>query len=182
MSKGHSIVGVSPGRPEHDFYRTPIVAVEELLKHETFPGIVWEPACGDGAISMALEKAGINVLSSDLIDYGFGVPDVDFLKTTQIVDSVITNPPYKHAKDFVEQALTCTTQKVAMLMKLSFLEGKSRKAFFKNSPLRTVYVFSNRLKLSRNGDDAAYKNGGMIAFAWFVWDHSYDGPPTIEWL
>jgi hypothetical protein len=182
MTQGQSIVGVSSGRPEHDFYRTPVAAVEALLGYETFSGIVWEPACGDGAISSALEKAGINVISSDLIDYGFGVSDVDFLKTTQMVDSIITNPPYKHAQEFVEQALACTTNKVAMLMKLSFLEGKKRKAFFKNTPLRTVYVFSNRIKLNRNGDDTAYKNGGMIAFAWFVWDHSYVGPPTIEWL
>jgi hypothetical protein len=182
MSQPLSIVGVSPGRPEYDFYRTPSEAVEALLRYEEFEGLIWEPACGDGAISQVLERTGHHVISSDLIDYGFGVPNVDFLNTTKIVENIITNPPYKYAQDFAEQALSCTTDKVAMLMKLTFLEGVKRQPFFKNSPLKTVYVFSKRIKLNRNGNDEAYKNGGMIAFAWFVWDHTYGGEPSIRWL
>jgi hypothetical protein len=182
MSRAHSIVGVSEGRPETDFYRTPVEATKALLDMESFPGIIWEPACGDGAISKALIEAGLDVVSSDLFHYGYGVHGVDFLQSSETVDHIITNPPFKHAQDFVQVALNSTTGKVAMLLKLQFLEGRKRKVFFESSPLKKVYVFSNRLKLTRNGNDEQYKNGGMMVFAWFVWDHSHDGPPTIEWL
>jgi hypothetical protein len=176
-----SIVGDSEGRPEHDFYRTPAKAVRALLSAESFPGITWEPACGDGAISSVLIENGLDVISSDLLDYGYA-PTTDFLTSDLMVDNIITNPPFRHAQAFVERALGSTTSKVAMLLKLAFLEGKRRKDFFFHTPLKTVYVFSERLKLSRNGDDEAYKNGGMIAFAWFVWEHGYNEEPVVRWL
>ena len=33
-----------------DLYETPAVAVTALLRPETLPPVVWEPACGPGAI------------------------------------------------------------------------------------------------------------------------------------
>ena len=38
-------------RQKDDFYPTPLIAIEALLDHENFDGDIWEPACGDGAIS-----------------------------------------------------------------------------------------------------------------------------------
>jgi len=61
-----------PRRVSHDFYPTPPEAVRALLSVETFTGSVWEPACGDGAISKVLIEAGFEVVSTDLIDRGFG--------------------------------------------------------------------------------------------------------------
>jgi len=46
--------------------------VRALLSVETFEGSIWEPACGDGAISKVLLAAGFDVVSTDLIDRGFG--------------------------------------------------------------------------------------------------------------
>ena len=54
-----SIVGDRrEGRPEDDFYPTPPNAVYALLGAERFCGVVWEPACGDGAISKILNLVG----------------------------------------------------------------------------------------------------------------------------
>ena len=64
-------------RQKDDFYPTPPEAVEALLSVEKFIGDIWEPACGDGAISKVLEVEH-NVVSSDLNDYGFGKSGVDF--------------------------------------------------------------------------------------------------------
>lgn len=61
-----------PRRVPHDFYPTPPEAVRALLSVETFTGSIWEPACGDGAISKVLIEAGFEVVSTDLIDRGFG--------------------------------------------------------------------------------------------------------------
>jgi hypothetical protein len=181
VQKAQSIVGTSPGRPALDFYRTPEEAVIALLKVEDFEGVIWEPACGDGAISKVLADYGNYVVSSDIHDYGFGTV-VDFLNTNEIVDHIVTNPPFKHAQAFVEHALSSTNGKVVMLLKLSFLEGQKRASFFLRTPLKNVWVFSKRLQLHRNGEAEAYKNGGMIAFAWFVWEHGYEGRPQIGWI
>lgn len=178
--RAQSIVGTSPGRREHDFYPTPKVATNGLLSVESFTGTVWEPACGDGAISRVLEDSFYDVHSSDLIDRGYGEAGVDFLQTSRRTGNVITNPPYCLAEEFVTHALSVADNKVAMLLKLAFLEGGKRRRMFETTPLKTVHVFSKRLCMTRNGEPQ--RGGGMIAFAWFVWDKSYKGKPTIGWI
>ena len=63
----------------HDFYPTPLWAVLGLLDRLTVPGPVWECACGDGEISMALKMRGHDVFASDLVNRGYGVARIDFL-------------------------------------------------------------------------------------------------------
>jgi hypothetical protein len=180
--RAQSIVGTSPGRNEHDFYPTPPSATEALLSVERFNGEIWECACGDGAISKVLEAYGYKVRSSDLVDRGYGLSPVDFLRITnkKSVANVVTNPPYSLAEEFVRMALDVSSNKVAMLLKLTFLESEKRRRMFESTPLARVHVFSKRLTLMRNG--AVAGSGGMIAFAWFVWEHRYTGRPQIGWL
>lgn len=177
------IIPDKANRERDDFYPTPPAATEALLRVEAFSGLIWEPACGDGAISKVLESAGHEVLSSDLIDRGYGRSGVDFLLDYQtIAPNIITNPPFKHAEEFVRHALTRTTSKVAMLCRLAWLEGKARRDLFENSPLSNVWVFSNRVPMLRGGDQMMKGGGGMIAFAWYVWDHSHQGRPSLGWI
>lgn len=179
----HSIIGSGQGgRPRGDFYPTPPHATESLLRVEQFPGVVWEPACGEGHISRVLLTVGCDVRSTDLYGRGYGESGVDFLFFPQpeSVDHVVTNPPYSLAREFVETALIVARRKVALLLKLQFLEGVTRQNFFRSSPLRTVYVFSRRLDLNRLGEPMS--NKGMITYAWFVWERGYAGKPYIEWL
>ena len=177
------IIPDKANRERDDFYPTPPAATEALLRVEAFSGLIWEPACGDGAISKVLESAGHEVLSSDLIDRGYGRPGVDFLLDYQTTaPNIITNPPFKHAEDFVRHVLTRATSKVAMLCRLAWLEGKARRDLFENSPLSNVWVFSNRVPMLRGGDQMMKGGGGMIAFAWYVWDHSHLGRPSLGWI
>ena len=62
-----------------DFHQTPRIATESLLAVETFTGPIWEPACGLGAISSVLEEHGHDVVSTDLVERGYGTGRVDFL-------------------------------------------------------------------------------------------------------
>ena len=181
-TRAQSIVGMSPGRNAHDFYPTPPCATEALLAVESFDGEIWECACGDGAISRVLEAHGHKVRSTDLVDRGYGETPLDFLSVpfTCSVPNVVTNPPYSLAEDFVRTALNISTVKVAMLLKLTFLEGEKRRRMFESTPLARVHVFSKRLTLTRNG--AAMGSSGMMAFAWFVWQHGFAGRPQIGWL
>lgn len=176
------VKGIIPSdeREKDDFYPTPPEGTEALLQHEKFNGSIWEPACGDGAISRVLERHGYDVFSSDLVDRGYGESGWDFLMEYQRqAPNIITNPPFKHAQEFAEKALILTTGKVAMLCRLAWLEGIARKEMFERTPLKTVYVFSKRLHMAKGGEEV---KSGMIAFAWYVWEHGYEGDPRIKWI
>jgi hypothetical protein len=176
-----SIVGTSKGRSAHDFYPTPPLATESLLEKEQFSGTVFEPACGEGAISKILVGQGFNVTSSDLIDRGYGATGVDFLSFAGLkYDNIITNPPYCLAERFLEVALETANHKVAFLLKLAFLEGIKRQKIFLATPIARVYVFSKRLSFYRDGKKT--KNSGMMAFAWFVWEKKYNGSVMVNWI
>ena len=119
------------------------------------------------------------MFSSDLVDRGYGTPRIDFLMETQKHDNIITNPPFKNALEFAEKAVELARHKVALLLKLSFLEGVARRDFFKRYPPEKVWVFSQRQALMKNGE--AY-SGGMLALAWFVWSKGNIESPTIGWI
>ena len=96
-----------PGRQADDFYRTPPAATQALLERERdfMPPRIWEPACGDGAMSRVLEASGREVISTDLVDRGYGVSGRDFrLERELLAPAIVTNPPFKLTDSFVSQA------------------------------------------------------------------------------
>lgn len=169
-------------RGDHS-YATPPEATNAFLRVERFVGPIWEPACGNGAISLVLEASGYEVISTDLTNNGFGQGKIDFLmELSPLAPNIITNPPYKNGLAFAEQAVRLATGKVAFLMRLVWLEGISRQAFFKRSPLARVWVFSKRIpRMHRVGYEGP-KSSSSIAFAWFVWEHGHEGPPVLGWI
>ena len=177
-------------RQQHDYYATEPKAVELLLEQECFSPYVWECACGEGHISEVLKAHGYKVKSSDLYNRGYeGTETIDFLTVKkEDIDhdfsrDIITNPPYKYAKEFVEKALeiSMNSTKVAMFLKLTFLEGKARKKLFEIAPPKRIYVFSSRVKCAKNGE---FENIGSsaVAYAWYVWEKGYKGDPVIKWI
>lgn len=180
-------------RQSHDYYATEPKAVELLLEQEVFCPYVWECACGEGHISEVLKAHGYKVKSSDIIDRGYeGTEKTDFLQVKKedlkadVSHDIITNPPYKYAKEFVEHALDISTNgtKVAMFLKLTFLESKTRKKLFQKYPPKAVYVSSSRLQCAKNGDFEKYGKGvgTAVAYAWYVWEKGYKGDPVIKWI
>lgn len=124
-------------REPHDYYATDPKSVEALLKVEQFASKVWEPACGEGNISHTLMAHGYEVRESDIIDrMGNEVKDFLFFNDEKFDGDIITNPPYSLAREFVEQSLRCIPdgRKVAMFLKLTFLEGKARRELFRIAP------------------------------------------------
>ena len=175
-------------REKHDYYATEPKAATLLMDLESLSPLIWECACGGGHISDVLKKNGYCVYSSDLINRGYnGTIIQDFLKTNNLnTMDIITNPPYKYAKEFVEHALDISADgvKVAMFLKLTFLESKSRKALFKKYPFKTLYVSSARLQCAKNGDFEKFGKGvgTAVAYGWYVWEKGFTGKPTIEWI
>ena len=133
-------------REQNDYYATEPKAVELLLEKEQFSPIVWENAVGEGHIAEILKAHGYTVKCSDLIDRGY--PDthvLDFLSyepKKELDLDIITNPPYKFSSEFVEKSLQCISKghKVAMFLKLQFLEGKSRRKLFDSTPPPIIFM------------------------------------------
>lgn len=173
-------------RESNDFYATDPNAMELLLKEESFSHEIWECACGEGHLAKVLEQHGYDVIGTDLIYRGYGDEEpMNFLEESfeNFAGDIITNPPYKYALQFVEKALESvkTGNKVAMFLKLQFLEGKGRKAFFMKNPPKVVYVSSSRLNCAKNGEFDKYPSSA-VAYAWFVWEKGFEGDPIIKWI
>lgn len=176
-------------REENDFYATDPRAVELLCELESFNPFIWEPACGKGHISDALKANGYTVISSDIINRGYSdTLVIDFLnynnpRKCSVPYDIITNPPYKYAYEFLEKALQLVEEghKVAMFLKLTFLEGKRRKKLFERHPPKVIYVSSSRIQCAKNGEFKEYKQEA-IAYAWFIWEKGYKGEPVIRWF
>lgn len=166
-----------------DFYETPTWATEELLKRERFEGTILEPACGLGAISKVLENDGYTVRSQDIEERGYGTGGVDFLKQGDSAGNIVTNPPFSKALEFVQWSKLVADNKIAMILKLTFLESSKRHAMFtdKDFPLARIYVFCKRVDMYAFGQEQPV-NGGTIAYAWFIWDKSHIGYPEIRWI
>ena len=164
----------------------PPQAVEQLLELEEFAHLILEPCCGEGHISKVLLAHGHDVISQDLYDYGYGTPGCDFLTPDNtgiqaLAGDIITNPPYKYAREFVEKALRVVAPgyKVAMFLKLTFLEGKGRQSLFDTMQLKTVYVSRSRINCGLNGQ---FSGTSAVAYGWFVWQRGYHGDPVIRWF
>ncbi len=155
-----------------------------LCKIEQFKSPILEPSCGEGHISRQLIANGYEVVSRDLVDRGYGeVADFLFFNNEQWEGDIITNPPYAAAQEFVEQALKMIQpgRKVAMFLKLTFLEGKARWALFRDNPPIRVWVSCSRLKCAMNGDFDKYESSAT-AYAWFIWEKGFKGNPEIRWF
>ena len=168
-----------------DFYPTPAWATRALIASEEFQGSIWEPACGNGAMSEVLKETGNEVFSSDLFHRGYGnFTPVDFTNASSAlrVHNVITNPPYNLAEEFVSSGLRLVQFKLALLLRLSFLESARRcnSIFIPNPPSR-VWVFSERITFYPNGLQTA--GTGTLAYAWFIWDkEDKSGKTELKWI
>jgi predicted RNA methylase len=173
-----------------EFYKTPAEATRALIAIEgdRLPHRIWEPACGDGAMAVVLEDSGKLVTSTDIVDRGFGQGGVDFLTVPThrhtLSDAVVTNPPFSLAQQFVDKAFSLPNiSYCALLLRLAFLEGGKRKAWFQANPPARVHISSRRLPMMhREGYEGKKTNSSAIPHAWFVWLRGYDGPPQLRWF
>jgi len=177
-----------PNRAALDFYPTPPEATRALLSVERFDGSIWEPACGDGAVSRVLTQAGHFVVSTDLLDRGFGDGGIDFLgETTPRAKHIITNPPYGRglADRFIGRALRFTRQtggSVAMLLDLASLCHPLRHPKFIQAPPAAIYAFDHLICWPNGTYNEALLRTAAQRFCWVVWKPGHQGRPSFWWL
>lgn len=186
-------------RQNEDFYATDPKALELFAPKFSVHQKVWECACGSGELSKWLESRGHDVLSTDLVDRGYGTYGIDFLKMekdNEVLNKwangetfdILTNPPYKYAADFILHALDLIPDygRVIMFLKTTFLEGKQRKkVIYDINPPRYVYQYSERILCAKNGDfDYMRSHGGSaVSYAMYVWyKHNNDNKTEVRWI
>lgn len=184
-------------RAAGDYYTTDPTAVEQFIKHLEIDGvitnnIIWEPACGCGNISKALESNGYNVISSDLHERGYGVSGIDFLNTKLpfMCDTIITNPPYALADEFVKHAMDILPRdgRYFALMNLSYLAGQKRfKEIYNNGYLYAIHVYPHRIHCYKNNENIGHSS--PVNYAWFEYlkfpyrnNRPKQFPPVIYWI
>lgn len=172
-------------RQNEDYYATPPFAVVKLLEKEKFNHYIWECAAGELHISNTLEENGYKVRSTDIIDRTNGkIETLDFLTASadKISPDIITNPPYKYATEFVEHALDISMDsvKVAMFLKIQFLESQKRRELFEKYPPKKIYVFTNRVNCGKNG--VFGKESSAVCYCWFIWEKGFTGKPIVDWI
>jgi hypothetical protein len=168
----------------NDCYETPPEAVQALLRVEQIPDVVWEPACGPGAIVEELRATGRTVIATDLADYS--CPDstsrIDFLMERRAppgVEAIVSNFPFKLGGQMVEHALTLVPF-VIVLCRLTFLESERRSAILDDGPLARVHLFKRRLPMMhRRGWDGP-RSTSQVPYAWFVFERGHRGPAQLD--
>jgi hypothetical protein len=184
-------------REGRDFYATPDWVTEALLQHIHFRGPIWEPCCGDGAMSNILVAHGYEVVSTDIVDRGFGASGVDFLTCHTVPPGcrcIVTNPPYgdsgSHTEqsrspramlDFVRQALSLTASiqgQLALLVRLQWIAGHRAATLMSAAPFVAVVVLRQRIRWFELGERT---NTAQHHHAWVVFDHTHPAghPPAL---
>lgn len=175
----------SPDRQRDDFYPTWPAATEALLAVENFGPYVWEPACGEGHMARVIAATGRTVHLSDLVERGFGAGGVDFLAASTLrAPDIITNPPFKHAEAFLHHALDLGARKVALFLRLAFLEGVGRaERVYRQKPPSKIWIMSRRVPMHRGRIAVDGDATGLMAFAWFVWERGRhpEPPGWLDW-
>lgn len=179
---------VVPRRLPNEFYPTPPEATRALLSVEGFDASIWEPACGEGAIASVLADAGHKVVSTDLADYGFGIPRVDFLRETRPrAKHIVTNPPYGSglADAFITQSLKFCRQTggtVAMLLNLASLAHRTRTRWWQENTPARLYAIDDIVCWPTRRYGPAPSHFTKHRYFWAVWTQDHSGPSRFWWL
>ena len=181
-------------REKNDFYATDPHTVVLLLDKLHNDGVtidhnIWECACGDGAISEILKQNGYDVYSTDICDRkGYRDEHIDFLLkffNLHWKGDILTNPPFKHAEQFVRLAMERINDgnKIVFLLRLQFLEGVARRKLFDEYPPKYVYVHSKRQNTYKgNCPKLKQQKLGAVCYAWYIWEKGFSGNPQIRWI
>lgn len=158
-----------------DKYRTPPWMTEAFK--ESFPaiggGLLIDPCCGDGRMAKALEPHFHRELQNDIdrsetacchhddaTNPGCSFWQVSGSRAYGRTSWVITNPPFAHAAEIAQRALSVTPN-VALLLRMTWLEPRPNRMWLGEHPPDYMLVLPR----------GSFTNGGsdMTSCAWYVW-------------
>jgi len=158
-----------------DYYPTPKEATIALMDFLNMPKrIVWEPACGDGAMSRVIESYGHNVISSDISPLSYGIPNLDFLSDTSQIgafDAIITNPPFILSEEFIRKSIK-EARLVCILLKSQYWHASKRLKLFNEFPPSHILPLTWRPDFLEHERTDGKKGSPTMDVCWSVWNKS----------
>lgn len=156
-------------RKAADFYPSPPDVTQALMSHlQLPPGTkVWEPACGDGAMSKVMLENGLDVESTDLRHSGYGRGGINFLQTDPLdydPQWIITNPPFNVADRFISHAMKFTPN-LALLLKSQFWHAARRESLFRQHPPSEILALTWRPAFL----EAERGSSPLMDVIWCIW-------------
>lgn len=163
---------------QYEAYKTPEWAIERILDVELLTPHVVDPCCGDGVLTYVARRRGYKVQASDIFDWGCKRSKVidflsDYFGLTFRGDytTVLMNPPFSKATDFVERAHQLGARKIVCFQRFAWWESQKRNEFWNEYPPARVYVCGDRATCWLFGTpEENRKNGTTTAHAWFIWE------------
>lgn len=202
-----SATGRGAERRELDFYETPPWATRAVLPLLGLPRRVLDLGCGGGAIRFALRTAwgkdveicGVEIdkqraaeafeaSTADGLQIYDDVVEADVLlsdpgRYAKGFDLVVSNPPYTHAREFVDRArgFLRAGGRIAFLLRVGFAESVERVTWHRDNPC-DMHVLSRRPGFYPNNPNAK----DSAAYGWFLFGPGHGGrwsvlecePPT----
>jgi hypothetical protein len=174
MGLGSAMAGGNPleGREKDDFYPTPPEVTRALLaKFDFGPGKILEPAAGDYMMAGELESYGYDVEASDLNPRDPRVVERDFLTMTETdARTIITNPPFVLAEQFIEHALgVLKVHNLALVLKSTYWHAVTRQPLFARFRPSVVCPLTWR-------PDFLNKGRPTMECSWIIWLGDHAGP------
>jgi hypothetical protein len=164
-------------RKESDFYETPYSMVHQLLDNVRLIEPILEPACGKGAIVKTLKQREYKNITSYDLSQGH-----DFLAETRQFRTILSNPPFSLAKEFIYRGLLVAPD-VWYLLPLSYLHGKTRyDTLYRKGALKEVFIFTRYALLGAPLREDGEYPAGMIVYAWFHFTQGVIKYPTMNWI
>jgi hypothetical protein len=174
-----------------DAYVTCPEAVISLvhLERQYMPRVLVDVGAGAGGISIPLQRAGYEVITLDIKDYGLpGCLIGDYLKWVMPpeIEGVVGNPPYNKARQFLEKALADGVRYVALLVRTNWLfEGAGRAELLDvlHPPTR-IWTAAPRFPMMHRAGYTGKQAPSNTPHSWGIWDtraNHREFPLRVNW-
>ena len=179
---------------EAEAYETPQWAVEAILDREILTREVVDPCAGKGVMCDVAGDLGYTVFEFDKYDWwgarrgvitDFLLDDNQYLPSTVANNTVLMNPPFSLAVEFVKRCFELKARKIVCFQRFAWWEAETRREFWKEYPPARIYICGSRATCWRydipsdsNGNRFDRKTGKKLgntptAHAWFVWERGH---------
>jgi hypothetical protein len=176
-------------RKPRDHYATPTWCTQVILPFIHSGSVIWEPACGSGAMSRVLSTL-FPTIASDVEPGPEHVP-LDFFACSvppnldgRVANVIVTNPPYDVSQKFVEHAVELMRPingMVAMLMRVDWDSAKTRRHLFADCPAWSRKVVLTKRIMWFQPEPGAVGKSPSENHCWMIWDWKHRGLASIDY-
>ena len=153
-------------KEEHEFYPTPIDAVELARPLLDQNKKWWEPCAGDGRILKHFDNV---ILGTDIKPRSAEVQEDDFrtMDKPENIEGIITNPPFTLGYDLIKKSLYEWKIPALLLMRVEYIAAKARQDVVKH--MTDMHIVSDLIKFETISGRIVNGNGTGRC-AWMLFD------------